>query len=232
MIGQCQNPGCHSLSDNEIGINKTMHSLGEFSWKELKRSRWYNMSKFFLPPPVCQKNYFSQTKFKTRKKSKNYQSWNTKRIWINSVHLSRVKFYAWWKVKQHCLEPLVAVEKEMATHSSILAWRIQWTEGTRKSVPRVGHDLAIKPPPLASDKNRHRERSESGPTIHSVSPAQHLGVITGLTHISVPHLCLKYTCQPYSRRIFRICLFFTNSHMTSWCGRKIHTFSLFWWFRL
>ena len=83
----------------------------------------------------------------------------------------------------------------MATHSSILPWRIPWTEGTRKSVARVGHDLAIKPPPLVSDKNRDKERSESGPTIHSVSPAQHLGVITGLTHISVPHLCLKYTCQ-------------------------------------
>ena len=65
----------------------------------------------------------------------------------------------------------------MATHSSILAWRIPWTEGTRKSVARVGHDLAIKPPPLASDKNRHKERSENGPTIHSVSPAQHLEVI-------------------------------------------------------
>ena len=39
----------------------------------------------------------------------------------------------------------------MATHSSILAWRIPWTEepGARQSrgVTRVGHDLATKPPP-------------------------------------------------------------------------------------
>ena len=40
------------------------------------------------------------------------------------------------------------LEKEMATHSSILAWRIPWTEepGRLQSMgPRkVGHDLATK----------------------------------------------------------------------------------------
>ena len=43
------------------------------------------------------------------------------------------------------------LEKEMATHSSILAWRILWTEepGGLQSVglQRVGHDLETKPPP-------------------------------------------------------------------------------------
>ena len=38
------------------------------------------------------------------------------------------------------------LEKEMATHSSILAWRISWTEepGQLQSMglQRVGHDLA------------------------------------------------------------------------------------------
>jgi len=38
------------------------------------------------------------------------------------------------------------LEKEMATHSSILAWKIPWTEepGGRQSMGsrRVGHDLA------------------------------------------------------------------------------------------
>ena len=41
------------------------------------------------------------------------------------------------------------LEKEMATHSCILAWGIPWTEepGGLQSVglQRVGHDLAIKP---------------------------------------------------------------------------------------
>ena len=43
-------------------------------------------------------------------------------------------------------EPL---EKEMATHSDILAWEIPWTEkpGRLQSmVLRVGHSLATKPP--------------------------------------------------------------------------------------
>ena len=40
------------------------------------------------------------------------------------------------------------LEKEMATHSSILAWKIKWTEepGGLQSMgsQRVGHDLATK----------------------------------------------------------------------------------------
>ena len=48
----------------------------------------------------------------------------------------------------HGEDPL---EKEMATHSSILVWKIPWTEepGRLQSMgsQRVGHDLATKPPP-------------------------------------------------------------------------------------
>ena len=41
------------------------------------------------------------------------------------------------------------LEKEMATHSSILAWEIPWTEGAwqaavHRVAERVGHDLATK----------------------------------------------------------------------------------------
>ena len=42
------------------------------------------------------------------------------------------------------------LEKEMATHSSTLAWRIPWMEepdGLQSMEPqRVGHNLASKPP--------------------------------------------------------------------------------------
>ena len=45
----------------------------------------------------------------------------------------------------------------MATHSSILAWRIPWTEepGGLQSTEsqRVGHDLATKPPLYILDIN-------------------------------------------------------------------------------
>ena len=44
------------------------------------------------------------------------------------------------------------LEKEMATHSSILAWRIPWTEEPGRlqftGLQRVGHNLATKPPPV------------------------------------------------------------------------------------
>ena len=44
-----------------------------------------------------------------------------------------------------------SLEKEMATHSSVLAWEIPWTEepgrATVHGVVRVGHDWVIKPPP-------------------------------------------------------------------------------------
>ena len=43
------------------------------------------------------------------------------------------------------------LEKEMATHSSILAWKIPWTEepGRLQSMgsQEVGYNLAAKPPP-------------------------------------------------------------------------------------
>ena len=43
------------------------------------------------------------------------------------------------------------MEKEMATHFSILAWRIPWTEepgrATVHGVAKVGHDLVTEPPP-------------------------------------------------------------------------------------
>ena len=47
-----------------------------------------------------------------------------------------------------------ALEKEMATNSSILAWRIPWVEEPGRlhqfmGSHRVGHDWATKPPPPA-----------------------------------------------------------------------------------
>ena len=43
-----------------------------------------------------------------------------------------------------CVRYTILVEKEMATHSSVLAWRIPWTEkpGRLQSMGlhRVGHD--------------------------------------------------------------------------------------------
>ena len=48
------------------------------------------------------------------------------------------------------------LEKEMATHSSVLAWRIPWTEepGRLQSMgsQRVRHNFTTKPPTTATNK--------------------------------------------------------------------------------
>ena len=50
------------------------------------------------------------------------------------------------------------LEKEMAIHSSILAWKIPWTEEPcglqSKGSQRVRHDLATKPPTTTKGKKR------------------------------------------------------------------------------
>ena len=58
------------------------------------------------------------------------------------------------------------LEKEMATHSSILAWRLPWTEepGRLQSMgsQRVGHNLEIKlPPPLPNTQMSTSKTRES-----------------------------------------------------------------------
>ena len=53
---------------------------------------------------------------------------------------------AMWETWVRSLGREGPLEKGMATHSSILAWRIPWTEelGRLQSIvsPRVGHDLS------------------------------------------------------------------------------------------
>ena len=48
------------------------------------------------------------------------------------------------------------LEKEMATHSSIFAWKIPWTEepdGQSMELQRVGHDLPTKPQDIKGKKS-------------------------------------------------------------------------------
>ena len=59
------------------------------------------------------------------------------------------------------------LEKKMATHSSILAWRIPWTCSLPGSsvhgVARVGHNLATKPPPPTTNHTWGNSSQESHP---------------------------------------------------------------------
>ena len=51
-----------------------------------------------------------------------------------------------WETRVQSLDQEDLLEKEMATHSSILAWKISWTEDPGKlqsmGLQRVGHDCA------------------------------------------------------------------------------------------
>ena len=55
---------------------------------------------------------------------------------------------AMWETRVHSVGWKGPLEKEMATHSSILAWEIPWTEETGglqfMRSQRVGYDLATK----------------------------------------------------------------------------------------
>ena len=59
---------------------------------------------------------------------------------------------AMWETWVRSLGQEEPLEKEMATHSSILAWRIPWTEGPgglqSTGLQLVGHDLANSLPSL------------------------------------------------------------------------------------
>ena len=62
---------------------------------------------------------------------------------LPSIQETRVRFLGWE-------DPL---EKEMATHSSFLAWRISWTvacQASHHGFARIRYDLATKPPPPPS----------------------------------------------------------------------------------
>ena len=67
-------------------------------------------------------------------------------IWVGFLRRSVVKnLPANQEIRVCSLGREVPLEKEMATHSSILAWRIPWTEESGGlQLQRIRHDLATK----------------------------------------------------------------------------------------
>ena len=58
------------------------------------------------------------------------------------------------------------LEKEMATHTSILAWEMQWTEKTGwLQLQRVRHNLATKQQPLPKGVIDPSQRGQSQLTV-------------------------------------------------------------------
>ena len=83
----------------------------------------------------------------------------TLKSWGYFLHLQNILFLFSLTFKPTIQESLVLslgrenpLEKEMATHSSNLAWKFPWTEAGEPYTPqhgvaRVRHDLTTKPPP-------------------------------------------------------------------------------------
>ena len=102
------------------------------------------------------------------------------------------------------------LEEEMATHSSILAWKIPWTEepGGLSSMrsQRAGHDW------MGAHTDRHIHIIDCGLTVGPVSGSQYplspsvrlitvLWCLTLLILISLRHLS-KFNLNKYTLRIF------------------------------
>ena len=87
------------------------------------------------------------------------------------------------------------LEKEMATHPSILAWKVPWTEepGGIQSMrsQRVGHNLETKQPQYSYRQNKSNEQQRSKEKETNPTWSQLLSVILSLHHwlgrIFLPH---------------------------------------------
>ena len=68
-------------------------------------------------------------------------------IWMNINKIIK-NLPVMWETRVWSLGQEDTLEKEMATHSSILAWKIPWTEESgglqSMGVQRIGHDWATK----------------------------------------------------------------------------------------
>ena len=72
-------------------------------------------------------------------------------MWAYHTYINTSLKYTACAAYQQSLGQEDLLEKDMATHSCIFAWRVPWTEepGRLQSIvlQRVGHDLATKSPP-------------------------------------------------------------------------------------
>ena len=84
------------------------------------------------------------------------------------------------------------LEKEMATHSNILAWEILWTEEPDRlqsmGSQRIGHDLATKP-----QQQNHKVKVLGLTHYKSSFPQGHAWVSCSLFLKQVPHLKLLFS---------------------------------------
>ena len=104
-----------------------------------KRSVYFTICKFHL----------NQNKRNKVKDVTLFLKWNSFLFTSPTPFPSPTTETASIKITEQSLQPYsVLLEKEMGTHSSILAWKIPWTEETGRlqsmEMPRVGHNWAAE----------------------------------------------------------------------------------------
>jgi len=92
------------------------------------------------------------------------------------------------------------LEKEMATHSSILTWRIPWTDEPGRGSKRVGHDLVTE----------HDQKSTK--SVDSPWPMRSCWPVYSL----YPHyLCSLFLINSLPSAVLRVWIFFSNPRSES-----------------
>ena len=104
---------------------------------------------------------------------------------------------AMWETQVWFLGLEDPLEKEMATHSSILAWKIQWTEETRglqsMGSQRVGHDWATSLHFTSLHVKKSHMRENQPPLFHSW-PLVFLTSLGGLGYVKHKSWFLAMLC--------------------------------------
>ena len=138
------------LSTELVGIKAQLETLPQLL-PERFRINFNLLSRALSLDPLLQTSpshgpvTVNHLQFPETKGVQGFQSSSNKRL----QRLERLP--AMWETWVRSLGREDPLEKEMATHSSILAWRIPWTEepGRLQSMglQRVRHNLETKPPP-------------------------------------------------------------------------------------
>ena len=150
----------------KVMYNLAYHSLMEFTWPhifsdyfilvislEVKRTLHINHVTFYETLHCMFIKHWHVYECKRSHQSTEYISWIPKSwLLLSSQTPHQVHWWVLWPQSSEN-QSSCHLEMEMATHSSILAWRIPWTEEPGKAtvhgVTRVRHLLVTELPPLS-----------------------------------------------------------------------------------
>ena len=118
-------------------------------------------------------------------------------LWIRIMSLvgSKRKLYMDTQWLFHRGRIWLMLREKMATHSSILAWRIPWTEelgGLQSTGRRVGHDWATS---LSEEKNKTKNPGNKHSVFISLTTSTGIPCRVGLSSSSGPGIRQCWFCH-------------------------------------